>query len=262
MSFNLKRDVASPACVVDLHGEMDLAVVEGLRPELESMIESGCVNYVLDLTDVTYADSSALGLVVWLNDLVAPDGGRIVVAGANRDVSRILELSGLLMVAPSICDAESTEAALASFAPENADVQPLWTERIEAPALVSELSRLRSRVGELTAPLGLSEQAAFDVKVAVGEALANAVRHGSPKGGDDTVQVVVSAFPDRVVVDVEDSGCGFDGNPGCTEDLYAPCGRGVVFMRALCDRVEFLPGPDTGTIVRMVKHIRGARTEA
>lgn len=258
MSFKLRRDLLSPVCVAELHGEVDVAVVEGLRPQLEEMLGSGCVNFVLDLTDVTYADSSALGLVVWLNDRVSAECGRIVVAGANRDVTRILELSGLLLVAPSICDAESAEAALSSFAPEHADAEPMWSEAIEAPALVSELARLRSAVADLTAPLGLSEQAAFDMKVAVGEALANAVRHGSPRGADDVVHVTVSAYPDRVVVDVMDLGVGFDGHPDRTEDLYAPCGRGVVFMRALCDRVEFLPGPDKGTIVRLVKHLRGA----
>lgn len=248
-------------CVADLHGEMDLAVVDGLRPQIEAMLESGCVNFVLDLSDVSYADSSALGLVVWLNDRVAPEGGRIVVAGATRGVSRILELSGLLTVAPTICDAESADAALTSFAPDGVGLEPLWTECVEAPAAVSELAGLRARVGEIMDPLGLSEQAEFDMKVAIGEALANAVRHGSPRGEADSVRVAVTAFADRVEVVVDDSGGGFDGCPTGAGDLYAPCGRGVPFMRALADRVEFECSDGGGARVRLVKHIRAGGPE-
>lgn len=244
--------------MVRFDGELDLAVVAAAKPTIQAMIDSGCTSFVLDLANVTYADSSALGLIVWLNDRVVGDGGHIVAAGADRNVTRVLELSGLLSVAESISAAESTQAALDSLTLAREPSGELWTERFEAPASVDELAALRRRVVELAGPLGLSEQALFDLKVAVGEALANAVRHGSPHGEADTVGVAVTAYPDRVAVDVSDSGPGFDGSLRCGSDLYAPCGRGVVFMRALTDAMEFRGAPGGGTVVRLVKHLRKA----
>jgi anti-sigma regulatory factor (Ser/Thr protein kinase) len=41
-------------------------------------------------------------------------------------------------------------------------------------------------------------------------------------------------------------------------DLYAPSGRGIMFMRALMDRVEFETAGGGGTLVRLVKHHGGA----
>jgi serine/threonine-protein kinase RsbW len=95
----------------------------------------------------------------------------------------------------------------------------------------------------------------FDVRVAVGEALANAIRHGSPGGAADEVSVLVDAYVDRVVLTVMDRGGGFDGEPACERDLYASGGRGVMFMRALMDEVEFSCLPEGGTAVRLTKHI-------
>ena len=63
-------------------------------------------------------------------------------------------------------------------------------------------------------------------------------------------------YDDRVVIKVLDTGCGFSGEASCTGDVYASGGRGVMFMRALMDRVDFEVRPEGGTIVTLVKHIR------
>jgi anti-sigma regulatory factor (Ser/Thr protein kinase) len=54
---------------------------------------------------------------------------------------------------------------------------------------------------------------------------------------------------------VTDSGDGFDGSTLRSEDLYASSGRGVMFMRALMDTVEFASCTDGGTAVTLVKHV-------
>jgi serine/threonine-protein kinase RsbW len=101
----------------------------------------------------------------------------------------------------------------------------------------------------------MTEAALFDVRVAVGEAVSNAIRHGSPGGERDRVVVEVAAYPDRAVLVVRDRGAGFDGSADDGADLYAPSGRGVMFMRALMDRVDFARSPDGGTVVTLVKHV-------
>lgn len=252
----MRRAEGAECCVVELEGELDLEMVGLVKPRITSMLEGGCSSFVLDMSRVKYADSSALGLIVWLNDRVEPLAGRIVAAGADHNVARILELSGLLSVASSISAAETAEDALAALSLGAVESDPVWSQTFSAPALVSELTALRGRVVELAAPLGLSGQALFDLKVAVGEALANAVRHGSPQGEDDTIEVTVTAFPDRVAVDVADRGTGFDGVLECGTELYSPCGRGVMFMRALTDSAEFRSRTGGGTLVRLVKHLR------
>jgi serine/threonine-protein kinase RsbW len=198
-------------------------------------------------------DSSALGFVVWADQRLQPVAGRLALAGANADVARILELTGLIGVAPSVVVAASIDDALSGRALSSQRNGALWVESFEFPADAGQLASARGRLAEIVAPLGLSDSSVFDMKVAVGEALANAVRHGSPHGRSDTVCVEVRAYPDRVEVVVTDSGCGYDGAVRPSRDAFAPSGRGVLFMRALMDAVDFTPGVGGGTSVVLGK---------
>lgn len=253
-TFDITHELGTCACVVRVSGDIDTAVVPDLREGLESALEGGCSNVVLDLSGVAYADSSALGLLVWIDHVLRPRGGRLVLAGASRDVARILELSGLVAVAASIAMSANVSAALEGFELPPVPADPLWRRDLEIAADVDLLAAVREQVCTILEPLGFPESALFDIKVALGEALANAVRHGSPSNGTGRVCVSVIAYPDRIVIEVMDNGEGFDGTHKGADDLYAPSGRGIMFMRALMDRVDFERSPMGGTTVRLAKH--------
>ncbi len=247
------------ACVVRLSGDLDTAVVPELRASLAGVLDAGCANLVLDLTDVVYADSSALGLLVWLDHRLRPAGGRLVLAGANRDVSRILEISGLVAVAGTISTSPSLASALEGFELEDIESEPIWERDFVVPSDVNRLSAAREEICASLEPLDLPDSTVFDVKVALGEALANAIRHGAPEHGEALIRVRVLAYMDRFVLEVIDNGRFFDGVPQGSDDLYAPSGRGVMFMRALMDRVDYDRSEYGGTLVRLTKHRAGNR---
>jgi anti-anti-sigma factor len=249
----IERETGHAACVAHVSGDLDCTTVPALREAVDEAVSDGCTTVVLDLSEVSYLDSSALGFLVWADRRLVPAHGRLVLAGARSDVSRILELSGLVGVAPSVAVSGTVDDALASMEKVDVSLDPLWTESFTFPAEVDQMSGIRGRVTGLLEPLGLPESAVFDIKVAVGEALANAIRHGSPRGREDLVTVEVRAFEDRVDVVVSDSGCGFDGTTPVREDVFAPSGRGVLFMRALMDAVEFVECAGGGTSVRLAK---------
>jgi serine/threonine-protein kinase RsbW len=255
MSTTVQYHDEISGCVLELDGDIDIASVPDVRQLIETAIRDGCVNVVLDLARVDYADSSALGLLVWVDHALEPLGGRLVIAGANRDVTRILEISGLVGVAPTLSARMSVDEALSGLEEGPAAEVPAWSECIQAPARAEELSAIRSRVCDMLVGMRLSDASLFDVKVAVGEALANAVRHGSSAMGEDKVDVEVSAYRDRVVVQVTDAGCGFDGATCAGDDVYASSGRGVMFMRALMDSVGFETHEGGGTTVTLVKRL-------
>ncbi len=257
--FQIVKETGPRACVVRPSGDIDMSVVPELRRALETVMEGGCTNVVLDLAGVDYADSSALGLLVWLDHKLRPAGGRLILAGATRDVTRILELSGLVTVAASIAMSANVDAALEGLDLPPLSADPLWDRVIDMEADVTQLSSVREQVCEVLMPLNFPESALFDIKVALGEALANAIRHGASTSDDSEVQVRVAAYSDRVLLEVMDNGRYFDGQPTNSEDdPYRPDGRGIMFMRALMDRVEFEPSPLGGTLVRLTKHRVGA----
>ncbi len=99
---------------------------------------------------------------------------------------------------------------------------------------------------------GLDEGDVFELSVAVSEALANAVVHGSPRGADDDVHVRFFCYDDEVAVEVVDGGDGIQATAICEPSPAATSGRGIHFMRALADAVQYSCGP-LGTRVLLVK---------
>jgi serine/threonine-protein kinase RsbW len=196
-------------------------------------------------------------LLVGLDHKLRPFGGRLILADSSKDVSRILELSGLVSVAASITMSPTVESALEGLQLPKTVTEQLWEKSFEMPIDVNQLSPTREQVCSELRPLGFPESSLFDMKVALGEALANALRHGVIKPDEGEIRVRVAAYDDRVIIEVQDNGPGFDGNHAAEHDLYAPSGRGVMFMQALMDRVEFERVDTGGTLVRLVKHRPG-----
>lgn len=93
----------------------------------------------------------------------------------------------------------------------------------------------------------------LNLRVALGEAVANAIQHGGGEDPSRTVRVVAEFRGEEVRVTVEDEGEGFD--PGAVSDPTAPGqrdephGRGLFLIRSLVDEVRFNP---TGNAVTLV----------
>ena len=136
--------------------------------------------------------------------------------------------------------------------PLRAGARPRWEHEFTFPATTRQLRAARRRVAAFAEVAGLDEADLFELSVAVAEALANAVVHGSPHGADDDVRVRFFCYEDEVAVEVVDSGEGMAATPICAAPDVATSGRGIHFMRALADAVHYTCGP-FGTRVLLVK---------
>jgi serine/threonine-protein kinase RsbW len=99
------------------------------------------------------------------------------------------------------------------------------------------------RILEAVAPAGLDEDRLTDLAVALAEALSNAAVHGHRLDPQRRVAIVLLVEPGCVVVEVSDSGVGFDArrvsDPTSPERQLAPGGRGIFLMRRLVDEVSY-----------------------
>ena len=64
--------------VLRLSGELDIATSGTLRQSLDALRDEGQENLVLDLSGVTFCDSTGLGTIVWLHRQLAERGGAVV----------------------------------------------------------------------------------------------------------------------------------------------------------------------------------------
>lgn len=97
----------------------------------------------------------------------------------------------------------------------------------------------------------------FSVRLALEEALVNAIKHGNGMDPTKQVRVACEVTYDQVRIEIEDEGTGFNpgdvADPTEDENLDCPGGRGIMLMRAFMNVIEYNP---TGNRVTLVK-VRG-----
>jgi len=122
------------------------------------------------------------------------------------------------------------------------------------PREAGTVSIVRAFLGRGLRVLGVGEECAQEIELAVSEACNNVVQHA---GTDDDYEVRVEIDEQQCAISVVNSGPGFDAGAleGFMPDTASPRGRGVAVMRAVMDSLEFRSEPETGTIVRLVKNL-------
>ena len=122
------------------------------------------------------------------------------------------------------------------------------------------INRVTDLIAGAFEDLGLPEAVLFDIKLAVQEAVVNAVEHGNRCDARKMIHVSCDATDDCVSLIVRDEGEGFD--PACVPDPTLPDnilrehGRGIFLMKNLCDEVRY---NDKGNEVTITKRLGKAR---
>jgi anti-sigma B factor antagonist len=90
-------DTTSPTTVV-LTGEIDLSTSTRVRETLMAIARSGESHVVVDMTHVTFMDSTGLSALVGPLKRFRRGGGEITLRSPSRGVRKILEITGLTRV--------------------------------------------------------------------------------------------------------------------------------------------------------------------
>ncbi len=228
--------------LVPVSGDLSVRTVPALKQALEALIARGSQRIVLNMADVPFVDSSGMALIFGMVRRMRECGGLLSVVNVNPDVLRAMRRARLVDLVPvGALGAEGDVPALDS------STLPLW--RTSLPVSGEDLQTARERITELAQRMPFSHDEVFDITLAVGEALGNAADHTCGVG----ILATVSAYPDRMVVEVTDCGEGFDGS-AVQVAPDSERGRGIMLMRLLVDSVSIEPRPGgAGTLVRLVK---------
>jgi len=104
---------------------------------------------------------------------------------------------------------------------------------------------------------GFGEDALHSIDMAVREAVANAVKHGNKLDETKQVEITFSNSADGFELSIRDFGVGFAveevPDPTNPENLLKADGRGILFIRAFMDEVEWSNHAEGGMIVKMLK---------
>ena len=93
--------------VLPLDGEIDLHVSPSVSASLQTMIKQRPKNLVVDLSAVTYIDSSGLAVLIEGMQNVEEYGGKFALAGLQENVRTVFEIARLDQVFGIFPDVDS-----------------------------------------------------------------------------------------------------------------------------------------------------------
>ena len=130
--------------------------------------------------------------------------------------------------------------------------------RLSIPAKPEYISLGRLALTGLSRLRAFPEDVVADLKLALTEACTNSVRHAYD-GGDGMVEILYELHDDRFVVEVTDTGEGFEYDELEPEesDELTEGGLGIAIIQALADELEIGRPNGGGSRLRFVKHLAG-----
>lgn len=99
----------------------------------------------------------------------------------------------------------------------------------------------------------------YDIKMAVSEAVTNAIIHGYQNKSDHEVTLSCSYEGKKIVIEIKDEGKGIANVEEAMTPLYTTsveeerAGLGFTVMQEMMDEVEVCSHPGLGTTVKMIK---------
>lgn len=99
--------------IIYMKGELDHHTSENVRIKIDNKIdETGVKNLVLEFSDVSFMDSSGIGVVIGRYRKVSEYGGKVAIVGLRPEIRRVFELSGMFKIIKEYKDLEN---AILSF---------------------------------------------------------------------------------------------------------------------------------------------------
>ena len=114
---------------------------------------------------------------------------------------------------------------------------------ISIPSDTSLGREIQERIIGALEDRSFSDHDLFGVRLALEEALVNAIKHGNGMDPDKQVRIECRFDEDRVRIVIEDEGEGFDvaavPDPTTDENIDKPGGRGIMLMRSFMNLIEY-----------------------
>ena len=104
--------------VVAVRGEIDLFTAPELKQVLTEAIEQGRRRVVVDLTETTFLDSTALGVLIGAVKRLRSNEGSLAIVNVDRNIQKTFEITGLDQIFALLPSREEALRAVDDEAPQ------------------------------------------------------------------------------------------------------------------------------------------------
>ncbi len=102
--MQIKSRIVNKTLYVLLSGELDEYTAQGVRKNLDTLFdtEKGFVQIVMDLSELTFMDSTGVGVLIGRYKKMREYNKPIFITNPSRNAERIFKMSGLYEIMPKI----------------------------------------------------------------------------------------------------------------------------------------------------------------
>ena len=220
--------------VVRADGELDYKNCSILDKLIQDTVGQHGPSLRLALDGLDFVDSSGIRILAKAAHEAQTKGGEMNLVSLTPQLRHALEVTGFRQLFTI------TGCTVQMEAPVIAYPHAGRSSSFEVPVTMSAPRSVRDRVCDFAAYLGFGEPEMDDIKLAIGEAVSNAVRHGGA-AREELVRVECHAHDDKLHVEIRYPSEEFDPNqiPVPSFDPPAEGGMGIYFMRLVMDRVDY-----------------------
>jgi anti-sigma B factor antagonist len=100
--------------VLAVRGEIDLFTAPELKQVLAESIEAGRVRIIVDLTETTFLDSTALGVLIGAVKRLRSRDGALAIVNVDENITKTFEITGLDQIFTILPSREAAVEAVAA----------------------------------------------------------------------------------------------------------------------------------------------------
>ncbi len=164
--------------LLKLRGDIGLDLIPQISALFDEFYVKGALHWAVDLSEVNFLSSPAVGAIMGLRSRVVSRLGSISLFAANPRLSEKLKLMGVDFVIPFF---KNLDACLANFRWEYKGTSRVLN--LILPALPAVVPPTRQLVVGLLRSKGYGKKDAFIMESIVDELTNNAIEHGKPVDG-------------------------------------------------------------------------------
>jgi serine/threonine-protein kinase RsbW len=136
------------------------------------------------------------------------------------------------------------------------------SREVVIPSDPAETRRVQEEIERALIQWEFEDREIFSIKLALEEALVNAIKHGNQLDKGKKVYISYSISAERFDIRIDDEGKGFDPDdvpdPMAPENLERPSGRGLLLMRHYMTEVIYHPPGNVLTMSKVRARINGS----
>src|SRR4051812_47192971 len=137
------------------------------------------------------------------------------------------------------------------------ELGPPLAHTVVIPSDPAEARRVQEDIEQQLRNAPCQDHDLFSIKLALEEALVNAIKHGNQYDRNKKVHIAYSVLSDRFVIKITDEGDGFDPaeipDPTAVENLERPCGRGLMLIKHYMTEVNYTERGNSVTMAKVYK---------